>query len=206
MTDTDASDHITLNLSQLSLSQQPTTSESVTIGSGQDLPVAHIGNGKLITSSYNFCLNNILRVHQIASNLLSVHKLCLQNNAFCYFDAYWFSIQDLPTGKVLYRGLSKDGVYPIPSSTLPSSSPSHSTSSGFAALSPQSLLWHNRLGHPCAKVLHSAMSSFPSVKVSCVSDICSKCTSCISAKMHKTPFPTHVSNTEYPFQLVHSDV
>ena len=50
------------------------------------------------------------------------------------------------------------------------------------------------------------MSSFPSVKVSCVSDICSKCTSCISAKMHKTPFSTHVSNTEYPFQLVYSDL
>ena len=24
--------------------------------------------------------------------------------------------------------------------------------------------------------------------------------------MHKTPFPNHVSNTEYPFQLVHSNV
>ena len=206
LTDTSAFDHITPNLSQLSLAQQPATGEFVIVGNGQDLPVTHIGNGKLITSSHNFCLNNILRVPRIASNLLSVHKLCLQNNAFCYFDAYRFLIQDLPTGKVLYRGLSKDGVYPIPSSTLPSSSPSYPNSSGFAALSPQSLLWHNRLGHPCAKVLHSAMSSFPSVKVSYVSDIFSKCTSCISAKMHKTPFPTHVSNTEYPFQLVHSDV
>ena len=55
-----------------------------------------------------------LRVPQVASNVLSVYKLCLQNNAFCYFDAYQFSIQDLPTGKVLYKRLSKDGVYPIP--------------------------------------------------------------------------------------------
>ena len=40
-------------------------------------------------------------------------------------------------GKVLYKRLSKDGVYPIPSSTsLPSSSSSHINSSGFAALSP----------------------------------------------------------------------
>ena len=206
LTDTSASDHITPDLSQLSLAQQPAIGESVIVGNGQDLPVTHIGNGKLITSSHNFCLNNILRVPRTASNLLSIHKLCLPNNAFCYFDAYRFLIQDLPRGKVLYRGLSKDRVYPMPSSTLPSSSPSHPNSSGFVALPPQFLLWHNRLGHPCAKVLHSAMSSFPSVKVSCVSDICSKCTSCISAKMHKTPFPTHVSNTEYPFQLVHSDV
>ena len=110
-------------------------------------------------------------------------------------------------GNVLYRRLSKDGVYPIPSSTsLPSSSSSHINSSGFAALSPRTLLWHNRLGHPCAKVLHSAMSPYPSVKLSFVSDICSKCTSCISAKMHKLPFHKHVSSTEYPFQLVHLDV
>ena len=148
LSDTGASDHITPDLSQLSLAQQPATGESVTVGNGQDLPVTHIGNGRLITSSHNFCLKNILRVPRIASNLLSVHKLCLQNNAFCYFDAYQFLIQDLLTGKVLYRGLSKDGVYPIPSSTLPSSSSSHLNSSGFATMSPQTLLWHNRLSHP----------------------------------------------------------
>ena len=88
LTDTTASDHITPNLSQLSVAQQPAAGESVTVGNGQDLPVTHIGNGKLVTSSHNFCLNNIFRVSQIASNLLLVHKLCLQNNAFCYFDAY----------------------------------------------------------------------------------------------------------------------
>ena len=108
---------------------------------------------------------------------------------------------------MLYRGQSKDGVYPIPTSaSLPSSSSSHINSGGFAALSPQTLLWHNRLGHPCAKILHSAMSFYPSVQLSSISDICSKCTFCISAKMHKFPFPQHVSNIEFPFQLVHSDV
>ena len=86
--DTTASDHITPNLSQLSVAQQPAADESLTVGNGQDLPITHIGNGKLVTSSHNFCLNNIFRVSQIASNLLLVHKLCLQNNAFCYFDAY----------------------------------------------------------------------------------------------------------------------
>ena len=72
----------------LSLHQQPTIgNESVTVGNGQELPVTHIGNGKLITPSHDFKLDNILCVPQLASNLLSIHKLCLQNNAFCYFDA-----------------------------------------------------------------------------------------------------------------------
>lgn len=50
------------------------------------------------------------------------------------------------------------------------------------------------------------MSNNPSVKLSTISDICTKCTSCINAKMHKLSFQKHVSSTEYPFQLVHSDV
>ena len=115
LTDPGAFDHVTPDLVQLSLHQQPTVgNESVTVGSWQELLVTHFGNGKLVTPSHNFKLNNILFVPQLASNLLFVHKLCLQNNAFCYFDAYKFSIQDLPTGKILYKGLSKDGVYPIP--------------------------------------------------------------------------------------------
>ena len=88
LTDTGCSDHVTPDLSQLSLTSQATNGqESVTVGNGQELPVTHVGNGKLQTSSHCFRLDNILRVPNLASNLLSVHKLCLQNNAFCYFDA-----------------------------------------------------------------------------------------------------------------------
>ena len=124
------SDHVTPNLSQLSLHQQPVVgNESVTVGNEQELPVTHVGHGELKTSTHNFRLNNILRVPDLAYNLLSVHKLCLQNNASCYFDAHKFLIQDLPSGKILYKGLSKDGVYPILSlSSLSSSTAFNSTS------------------------------------------------------------------------------
>ena len=99
LTDTGCSDHVTPNLSQLSLMQQLVQgSETVTVGDGQELPITHIGNGELRTLTHNFRLDNILRVPDLASNL---HKLCLQNSAFCYFDAHKFLIQDLPTGKIL---------------------------------------------------------------------------------------------------------
>ena len=102
LTDTGCSNHVTPNLSQLSLMQQPVQgSETITIGNGQELPITHIGNGELRTLTHNFRLDNILRVPDLASNLLSIHKLCLQNSAFCYFDAHKFLIQDLPTGKIL---------------------------------------------------------------------------------------------------------
>ena len=93
LTATSCSDHATPDLANLSLRQQPTSGfETVTVGNGQELPVTHIGNGELCTSSYNFKLDGILRVPDLAYNLPSIHKLCLQNNAFCYFDAYRFSI------------------------------------------------------------------------------------------------------------------
>ena len=64
-----------------------------------------------------------LRVLNLASNLLSIHKLCLQNNALCYFDAYRFSIQDLPSRKISCEGFNEDGVHLIlASSSLYSSS------------------------------------------------------------------------------------
>ena len=117
LTDTGCLDHVTPNLANISLQQQRTLgSRTMTVVNGKKLPVTHIGNGELCTTSHNFRLDGILRDHDLASNLLSVHKLCLQNNSLCYFDAYRFSIQDLSTRKILYKGLSKDGVYLIPAS------------------------------------------------------------------------------------------
>ena len=97
----------------------------------QELPVTHIGNGKVLTPSHQFRLDNILRVPALASNLLSIHKLCLQNNVYCYFDATQFLIVDLPMGKVLHQGQSKDGVYPIPLSSQLFATPPPSSSFAF---------------------------------------------------------------------------
>uniref|UniRef100_A0A2N9JAC3 Retrotransposon Copia-like N-terminal domain-containing protein n=1 Tax=Fagus sylvatica TaxID=28930 RepID=A0A2N9JAC3_FAGSY len=82
-----ASDHITANASTLNTQTPYQGTEQVTVGNGQNLPIQSI-----------------------------VHKLCLDNNCSCHFDAHKLLIQDLPTGRLLYKGLSKDGVYPINSS------------------------------------------------------------------------------------------
>ena len=171
LTDTGCSNHVTPNLSQLSLMQQLIQgSETITIGNGQELPVTHIGNGELQTLTHHFRLGNILRVLDLASNLLSIHKLCLQNNAFWYFDAHKFLIQDLPTGKILYAGLSKDGGYPIPSNpSLHSTSCFNSIQNPtFVTVKPSHiLLWHHRLGHPSSKILISTLKPvFPSISLS----------------------------------------
>ena len=99
--------------------------------------------------------------------------------------------------------MSKNGVYPIPPLSTLSASPVSST--GFVAVSDQVLLWDKRLGHPCSKILHSALSDFKSVYVPINNDICSQCPACIRAKMHKISVPKQVSYSTFPLELIHSD-
>ena len=56
LADTGCSDHVTPDLSQLSLLSQATNgNKTVTVGNGQELLVTYVGNGKLITPSHHFC-------------------------------------------------------------------------------------------------------------------------------------------------------
>ena len=113
LVDSGTTDHLTTNLNNLSLQSQYKGPEQVTVGSGQSLPINHIGNTTLHTKYHNFMLKNVLHVPRIAVNLLSIHKFCLDNNCSCHFDANELKIQDIPTGRLLYKGLSENGVYPI---------------------------------------------------------------------------------------------
>ena len=82
-----------------------------------------------------------------------MHKLCLNNNCSCYFDVNKLLIQDLPTWRLLYQGLSRNGVYPIHSSTLFNSA-SNKTACAAHSITPDIWqLWYSRLGHPDSKVL-----------------------------------------------------
>jgi hypothetical protein len=176
LTDSGASDHITADLNNLN---QPTLfkgPEQVSVGNGQNLPIH--------TKLSLFKLRNVLHVPRIASNLLSVHKLCLHNNCSCYFDSNKLLIQDLPTGRVLYQGLSENGVYPIHSSRIFKSNSQKSALHTFLSAANNWLLWHTRLGHPSASILHSV---FPALK-SC-NPLNNKshllyCKHCLVGKMH----------------------
>lgn len=109
-------------------------------------------------------------------------------------------------GRILYRGLSENGVYPIYSKNFTKHHHSikhhpHSATSPLQSHMPIStsfhvqktnkwLLWHHRLGHPSDSVLRTALSSCSST-VSCNDSISSSinhCKHCLSGKMHKLPF------------------
>ncbi|XP_075655127.1 uncharacterized protein LOC142625334 [Castanea sativa] len=131
LADSGTSDHLTANLGNLSVQSQYKGLEQITVGNGQTLPINHIGNASPSTKYHNFVLKNVLHVPRIAMNLLFVHKFCLDNNCSCHFDAHELKIQDVPTGRILYKGLNENGFVVLPevnptthvSSSTPS--PSH---------------------------------------------------------------------------------
>ena len=151
---------------------------------------------------------------RIASNLLSVHKLCLHNNCSCYFDAHKFLIQDIPTGRILYKSLSKNGLYLIysKSKSVQAPSQSHSNHVFHAQKSTNMLLWHNRLGHPRDSVLNSTFYSLVSNKSASLDIVLNKDSvvthyrHCLSGKMCQLPFKDSVFKSSRPLELVHSDV
>ena len=221
LADSGTSNHLTANLSNLATPSQYKGLEQVTVGNGQALPINHIGNTTLPTKYHNFILKDVLHVPRIAMNLLFVHKFCLHNNWSCHFDANELKIQDIPMGRLLYRGLSKNGVYPIYSrnflkpTTIPSTSVSPSPQSAQSSYFPIGLhvnkvnnwlLWHHRLGHLSNKVLTNALSSIDASCFLPITDSVTHCKHCLNGKMHQLPFDKSDFKAFKPLELIHSDV
>jgi hypothetical protein len=206
LTDSGASDHITASANNLNPQVPYQGQEQVSVGNGQNLPIQHIGNTHLHTKFHKFQLRNVLHVPRIASNLLSVHKLCLHNNCSCYFDANKLLVQDIPTGRLLYKGLSNNGVYLIQSSLLLHSAVNKRACVAQSASSEKWNLWHSRLCHPSAQVLNTIFPSLSSCNPLHFQSTKLHCKHCLAGKMHQLSFSVSNKRVTAPFALVHSDL
>ena len=106
ISDTGATDDFTPDLANIQHLTEYTGIDTVIVSNGNTLPITYIGHAQLRASKHLFNLRHTLRVPNMKSNLLSVYKCCKDNNFNFYFDASMFSIQDIPSGKVLYKGLN----------------------------------------------------------------------------------------------------
>jgi len=111
--DSGASDNITSSLENLSVRDKYSGGDQVHAANGTGMKISNIGHTVLHTPSAKLHLNNILHVPSAHKNLVSVHRLTSDNNAFLEFHPNYFFIKDQATKKILHRGRCKGGLYPL---------------------------------------------------------------------------------------------
>jgi hypothetical protein len=144
VTDSSASNHTTLNASNLSFVRPPTFTDpsSIIIGNGSALPITSVGDSALLSLFY---LNNILVTPAIIQNLLSVHRFTTDNWCSMEFDPFGFSVKDLSMRNVVATCNTSRPLYTMRLSSHPAPSSAASTPSALVA---SASIWHRRLGCP----------------------------------------------------------
>jgi hypothetical protein len=88
-------------------------SDHVHTADGNGMKINHIGRSILHTPNSSLHLKNILDVPSASKNLLSVHKLTLDNHVFIEYHPFFFLIKDLDTQRILIKGPCQGGLYPL---------------------------------------------------------------------------------------------
>ena len=143
--------------------------------------------------------------------MLSIQRLCKNNNCRFICDAFWFWIQDKITKRVHLKALYKAGLYPIPFyiSSIPQPRLQQVSSfykNQFCYLGHQvkTSLWHKRFGHPSNTItfalLNQSQISFTSNTSKLVY------TACLEGKFAKLPFLYPAAKSIKPFKVIHGDV
>lgn len=70
----------------------------VVVGDGTALPIKHVGKINIETPSRPLALTSVCHVPKLQHNLISVHKLCQENNCIVSFDDSSVCVKDKTTG------------------------------------------------------------------------------------------------------------
>ena len=116
--DSGATHHMTQNASTLSNSTPYNGTERVTIGNGKQIPISNVGTASLVSNSRVLSLNKVYHVPSLSSNLISVTKLCADNNSMIEFYPKHFIVKDQRSRQVLVRGRIENGLYKLPLTNL----------------------------------------------------------------------------------------
>ncbi|XP_019253790.1 PREDICTED: uncharacterized protein LOC109232473 [Nicotiana attenuata] len=150
--DSGASAHMTNDPSVLSSSTPYTGSSKVMVGNGHLLPISSVGSSILPTISKPLRLKNVLYVPLLAKNLLSIQRLCRDNDCLIEFTDSGFFVKDMKTNTTLLHCDNIGALYPLSVASTNVSKVGLS-----ASVSPASL-WHQRLGHPGSPSLASLVN------------------------------------------------
>ncbi|TYK05754.1 Retrovirus-related Pol polyprotein from transposon TNT 1-94 [Cucumis melo var. makuwa] len=109
--DSGATNHLTVEYSNLSNPSEYSGIEKIMVGNGDSLHISYIGNAYLTDGINGLNLKNVLCVPDITKNLVSVSKLAQDNNVYIEFHGCYCFIKDKDTGRTLLNRTIKDGLY-----------------------------------------------------------------------------------------------
>lgn len=108
------SNYITSDLNNLALHDLYSGSDDVVISYGHGFAIKNTRSTTISTNKYDLRLTNVLHVPSMAKNLISVYKLCVDNNVSVIFDPSAFQVKDLSSGIQVTKGKPKYGMYEWP--------------------------------------------------------------------------------------------
>ncbi|CAH9090193.1 unnamed protein product, partial [Cuscuta epithymum] len=111
--DSGASAHMTSSEGILSNKSPYSGTMSVSVANGIKLPIANIGDISLNTPTRPLSLKSVFHVPQIKFNLISIQKLCADNNCVAIFDKNSFFVKDKISGAVLLQARHNGHLYPV---------------------------------------------------------------------------------------------
>ncbi|XAR61949.1 RNA-directed DNA polymerase [Bertholletia excelsa] len=113
--DSGATHHLALALSNLNSTFVYPGNNKVMVGNGDLLSVHHIGSKTFKTNPKPILLNHVLHTPQIMKNLISISKLCANNDATVEFNSNFFIVKDRQTGRPLLQGTLDRRLYKLSS-------------------------------------------------------------------------------------------
>ena len=157
--------------------------------------ISHVGQSTVKTPHCDIQLKDVLHVPAASKNLVSVHRITLDNGVFIEFHPFFFLIKDQVTRRVLYRGKCVQGLYPLIPKFCKFNKQVH------GAFKVSSERWHNRLGHPSFSIVYQILSKHKLPFVG-EHDRETICDACQKAKSHQLPYYISTSVSTKPLQLI----
>uniref|UniRef100_A0A2N9IV24 Retrovirus-related Pol polyprotein from transposon TNT 1-94-like beta-barrel domain-containing protein n=1 Tax=Fagus sylvatica TaxID=28930 RepID=A0A2N9IV24_FAGSY len=151
ISDSGATDHFTPEINNLPDCSSYTDSQLVLVGNGQQLPISHVGNAQLSTSSSSFDLQNILHDRPTEKHLYT------GPNKDGLYTIHGFSLppRSLPSSSSSCTQFAQSNV----AVKLPPSSTSLACLHSVCKNATSFAVWHSRLGHPHDRVLQHVLTS-----------------------------------------------
>jgi len=140
-------------------------------------------------------MKSVFYVEEFQSDLISIGQLMDENHCVLQMAEHFLVVQDRISRTLIGAGVRVGGTF-------------HFRSTEFAASvttreETKYALWHNRMGHPAAKVV----GLLPDISVSISSTNLNKaCDICLRAKQTRTSFLLSLNKTLDIFELIHCDL